>query len=216
AGRRLDRQPHRVGDRVADRDRLHPKRPELHRVADAHFAQVRLAQDAVLPELWFDEPERQACAVYRHVVEALQGERQAADVVLMAVGQHDADDLSISCLPATTGRGPQEVRDVRQDEVDAEHVLLREHEPGVHDQDLVLPLEAPHVDPDLAEAAQREVTEARGRYRRRSCSDSGTGAATGTGGGGGASIWSRYRFSWSKSCSRSATSAPLCSAAAGW
>src|SRR5207245_4474437 len=48
-----------------------------------------------------------------------------------------------------------------EDQVDAEHVLLREHQARIDDKDLVLPFERPHVDADLAEASERQVTKPR-------------------------------------------------------
>ena len=160
----------------------------------------------MLSKLRLDQAEGQASPVDGSV-QPLERERQAADVVFVAMREDDADHLALAM---------QQVGDVGEHEIDPEHVLLRKHQPRVDDQDLALPLERPHVDPDLAEAAQRNVEEAFRTYNRRSCSDSALGATTATGGGGGASSWSRYRLSWSKSCSRSATSEPLCSAAAGW
>ena len=103
-------------------------------------------------------------------------------MVLVAVGEEYAGDLLLTL---------QEIGDVRQDQVDAGHVLLRKHEPRVDDDELLLPFERPHVDADLAEAAEREIAQTLGLYSRRSCSDSGFGAATGTGGGGGTRTWSR-------------------------
>src|SRR6202171_582418 len=159
----------------------------------------------MLLQLWFDESEREARAVDRDVA-LLQRIRQAADVVFMAMREYDADQLAVAA---------QQGRDVRQDQVDAEHVLLRKHQAGVDREQLVLPLEGPHVDADLTEATQREVAQALSRQSRRSCSPSCFGGAAGTGGGGGARSFSRYALTRSKSCSRSATSETLCSAAAG-
>src|SRR6266516_1944284 len=192
-------------DRVAHSHRLDAEGDQLHGVPHSNLAQVRLAQDAMLPKLRLDESQRQPRAEHGNV-QLLQRKRQATDVVLMPVGEENPEDLA----PAV-----EQIRDVGQDQVDAEHVLLREHQPGVHDQDSVLPLERPHVDADLAETAQRKVPETRGQ-RSRSCSDSCFAGAAATGGGGGLSSWSRYRLRASKSRSRSATSEPLCSAAAGW
>ena len=203
---RVDRERDRVGNGMAHGDGFDPERAQLHRIPHPDLAQVGLAQDSVFLELRLDQAQRQARAEDRDV-QLLQGEGKAADVVLVAVGQEDSEHLAVFL---------QEVRDIGQDQVDAQHVLLGKHQPGVDDQDLLLPLERPHVDPDLAQTAEREVPEWLSGHNRRSCSDSCLGTAVGTGGGGGASSWSRYRLSWSKSCSRSATSDPLCSAAAGW
>src|SRR5712691_12975758 len=110
-------------------------------------------------------------------------------MVLVAVAEKDAQDLAAAL---------EQIRDVRQDEVDAKHVVLREHEAGVDDEHLVLPLKSPHVDADLAKAAQRQVPKPRpanrypreltpkalsswGFHNRRSCSASclGTGGDSG-------------------------------------
>ncbi len=82
---------------------------------------------------------------------------------------------------ARTGRS-REVREVGQDEVDAEVLVAREREPGVDDDALVAELEDGHVLADLAEPAERDdpkrvchgpesTDDARRRNRRRSGSD---------------------------------------------
>src|SRR5260370_37642631 len=159
----------------------------------------------MLLQLGLDEPERQPRAVNGDV-QLLQCERQAADMVLVGVTEKDPKHLAALF---------EEVRDVGQNEVDAKHVLLREHQPGVDDEHLVLPLERPHVDADLAQAAQWQIPKPRFAHKSRSCSASCLGTGGGSGGGGGASSLSRKALTRSKSCSRAATRAPLCSAAAG-
>src|ERR1700687_675220 len=204
--RRIDRQRDRVGDGVTHRHRLHPERPELHRIADPNLAQVGFAKEPMLFQLGLDETQRQPRPVDGNV-DLLQRVRQTADMVLVAVREEDPKHFTVAA---------QQVGDVGQHKVDARHVLVREHESGVDDKDLVVPLEGPHVDSDLAQAAQRDIPESRRTHSRRSCSASCFGGSTGTGGGGGASSLARYAFTRSKSCSRSAISEPLCSAAAGW
>ena len=70
----------------------------------------------------------------------------AADVVLVAVGEHDRVDL-VEAVP-----DPLEVGDHH---VDARLVLVGEEHPAVDDQQAALVLEDGHVATDLAEAAQR-------------------------------------------------------------
>src|SRR5579859_66507 len=159
----------------------------------------------MLAQLGLEQSEREAGPVNGHV-ENLQRVGQAPDVVLVAVSEEDPDDIATLF---------QQVRDVGQHEVDAEHVVLREHQARVDDEDLVLPLEGPHVDAHLAEAAERQVAESPFRHNKRNCSASCL-SGSGSGGGGGARSRSRYLRTLSKSRSRSATSDPLCSAAAGW
>ena len=73
--------------------------------------------------------------------------RHGADVVLVAVGQHDRLDVVESV---------HDGREVGQDQVDAGLVLLGEQHAAVDDQQLAVVLEDGHVATDLAEAAQRD------------------------------------------------------------
>ncbi len=52
-----------------------------------------------------------------------------------------------------------EVGDVGDDEVDAEHLLVGEHQAAVDDDDVVAVLEHVHVLADLADAAERDDAE---------------------------------------------------------
>ena len=74
-----------------------------------------------------------------------QNVRQSADVVLVRVGYEKAAHV-FAALP--------EVGDVRNDEVDAEHLLVREHEPRIDDEDVVPDLEREHVLSDFTDATQ--------------------------------------------------------------
>src|SRR5207245_1754350 len=190
----LDRERDRVGDRMADGHRLDAKGTQLHRVPHAHLAQFGLAEDAVLLQLRLDQPQREPGSVDRDV-ELLQDKRKPADVIFMPVAQEDSEHVAAAV---------EQIGDVGKDQVDSEHVLLGEHQPRVDDEDLLVPFEGPHVDADLAEAAEREVPEPRsanrgsreltpkalsswGFHNSSSCSASCFCTAEGGGGGGGAS-----------------------------
>ena len=81
-----------------------------------------------------------------------QQEGQPAGVVLVRVGEeHRLDPVGV--LP--------EVREVGEDEVDARHVGLGEHDPAVDDQDAVVDLEAEAVAPDLTEPAEEDDLDRR-------------------------------------------------------
>ena len=86
----------------------------------------------------------------RHVAQQI---RESADVVFVAVGEHDAVDPL---------RVVAQVREVGQDEVDAGHVGLGEHEAAVDDDDPALDLDAEAVAPDLAETAEEDDPSSRG------------------------------------------------------
>ena len=77
--------------------------------------------------------------------------RDAADVVLVPVGQHDGLDL-VEAVP--------DPGEVRQDHVDAGLVLLGEQHPAVDDEQPAGMLEDGHVAPDLTEPAQRDHPKA--------------------------------------------------------
>ena len=68
-------------------------------------------------------------------------------MVLVRVREDDGADVG---LPL------DEVREVRQDEVDAEVLVAREREAGVDDERAPVVLEHGHVLADLAEAAERD------------------------------------------------------------
>ena len=72
-------------------------------------------------------------------------------MVLVAVGEHDALDV-VEAVPMEL--------EVRQDQVDAGLLLLREEHPAVDDQQPAAVLEDRHVAADLAEAAERDDAQA--------------------------------------------------------
>ena len=111
------------------------------------LAQLGRAQQAVLVELRLDEAERQPRRPDLRNLHLAHQVRERADVVLVRVGEHDRPNLP----------GPvAQVREVGQDEVDAEMLVPRERKPGVDDEASPLVLEDGHVLSDLAEAAERD------------------------------------------------------------
>ena len=102
--------------------------------------------DAVLLELRLDERERQPRADEGDVLLELEQVGNRADVVLVAVREHDADHVVEPVLDRL---------EVGQDQVDAGLVLLGEQHAAVDDQQLAAVLEHGHVAADLAEAAER-------------------------------------------------------------
>ena len=106
--------------------------------------------ELVLLDLVAQQAARQRRGVDGHARELGQHVRQAADVVLVGVGDEERLDLVAALL---------EVGDVGHDEVDAEHLLVGEHQPAVDDDDVVAVLEDVHVLADLADAAERDDAE---------------------------------------------------------
>ena len=109
-----------------------------------------VAGELVLVELGARHRHRQRAAVDRRRVvhaELAQQERQAAEVVLVAV--RDDDRLDVRDAAAQVG-------EVGQDEVDAHHLGRREAQADVDEDDPVLVLDDRHVLADLAQAAERQ------------------------------------------------------------
>src|ERR1700682_3356535 len=133
-----------VGDGVGNVDVFDAEGRQVDHVSGLDLVEGCRGQQAVVFELVLDQPEGEAGPVDGHV-EAVDDEGQGADVVLVAVGQHDGLDL----------RGAvDKVADVGNDEVDPEHLLLGEHQAGVHDEDATVVLDRHHVQADLTQAAK--------------------------------------------------------------
>ena len=126
--------------------------PHLELLAGGDVLEVDVSQ-VVLVELGAGHGDRQRAAEDGDVaagVELAQHPRQRPEVILVAVGDDDGLDV-VGALA--------QVGEVRQHEVDAEHVGRREPQPGVDDDDAVLVLDDRHVLADLAQAAEREDAE---------------------------------------------------------
>ena len=120
--------------------------------------QQRVVAELVLLELVAEQASRERRGVDRDAGELRQDVRQPADVVLVRV----RDDEGLDLLAPRA-----QVLHVRHDEVDAEHLLLGEHQAAVDDDDLVVELEDREVLADLADAAERDDLEQLGRRRER-------------------------------------------------
>ena len=143
------RDPARVRDRVREVDELDPERSGVDDVAGRQHVQSRLAE-LVLVELGARHRDRQLPAVgHRDALfpQLAEHPRQCAEVVLVAVGDHDRLDV-VDALA--------QVGEVRQHQVDAQLLGGREAQAGVDDHDPVAVLDDRHVLADLADASQRE------------------------------------------------------------
>ncbi len=143
---RLEHDRGRVRDRVRHANEFDPERAEIERlVAGRDLAQLRFARKAVLVQLRLDQAEREPRRDDDRNVHLAHEIRQRADVVLVAVREHDAADHL---------RALDEIGEVREDEVDAEMLVAREREACIDDDDRALGLVGGHVLPHLAEAAE--------------------------------------------------------------
>ena len=74
---------------------------------------------------------------------------KGADVVFVPVGE---DDASYSVQPG------REVRDIRDNQVDPEHLVLRKHYPAVDDDNIVIVFDDQHVPADFTKSAKGSAT----------------------------------------------------------
>ena len=144
AERRVDRERDAIDQAVRYLDGMDGEGSDLEALAGAHFAQVGVVEQAVLVEFVFDVGKRELGAPDGDV-EFGEDPGQRADVVFMAVGEDDAADAL-----AVFG----EIRDVGDDDVDAEEFGFGEHESGVDDDDVITPADGHAVHAELAQAAQ--------------------------------------------------------------
>src|SRR5204862_2451866 len=130
------RHPHELG----------AERPQLDRSAlGVDLPQLRRAEQAVLVQLRLDQPERQPGRPDLLDANLSEQVRQRADVILVRVREHDCPDRALA---------PLQVREVRQDQIDAEMLVAREREATVDNDRVAAELIHGHVLPDLAEAAE--------------------------------------------------------------
>jgi hypothetical protein len=151
ANRRAQGDPHRVGDGVADPERDHREGPDGDLVAGLQ-AEERVVVKLVLLDLVAEQPARQDRRVDGHAGELREHVRQGPDVILVRMRDEERPDVGAALL---------QVADVGNDEIDAEHLLVGEHQAAVDDDDVVAVLEHVHVLADLAHAPQGDDAKRR-------------------------------------------------------
>ena len=121
---------------------LNLEAPGLHDLARLVRKELDLALEMMLLQLELHKPRCKTRAVDR-AVELLHGIGNAADVVLVAVCQKHAADFFLIF---------DQVCHVRDDKVDAVHVVLGESEAAVDDDDVLAVFENGHIFADLIES----------------------------------------------------------------
>src|SRR5690606_30055102 len=146
AFRRLQRDADRIRDAVVRPEEGGPDRTELDDGIAVDQVALRLVQQSGFLQLVLDQAEGQLRGVDRHV-QVLEDIRQASDVVLVSVSYQNSPYF-VSIF--------QQIRNIRDDDIDTEHFFLGEFQTGVDDHDVVAVLHDIHVLADLAQSAQRE------------------------------------------------------------
>ena len=125
---------------MGDANRFDAKWAELEAAARLDRVHAR-ADQALLVEAAARKGQRHRGTIDRHV-EAAQQMRQRADVVLMSVGQNDAENFEVTLL---------EIGEIGRQHAESERALFGEHHPGVNYDRTSGAFEHRQIEPDFAE-----------------------------------------------------------------
>src|SRR4029077_1786616 len=102
-------------------------------------------QEPGFVKAFFYQRQREPSAVNGNI-QIAKNVRQRADVVFVAVGEHDGADVRTVLL---------QVGNIRNHQVDAEEFRFREHHARVEDDDVLTETQHHHVHAKFAETAER-------------------------------------------------------------
>src|ERR1700682_2334864 len=117
----------------------------LEPFAGTNFAQVGVVEELVFVELIFDVGQRELGRPNRNIQFA-ENPRQSADVIFVAVGQDDAAHMLAIF---------EQVRNIGDDDVDAQQLGFRKHQAGINHDDVISKPDGHAVHTELAHPAQR-------------------------------------------------------------
>ena len=143
--RGADGERHGIGDTVVHVYKLDRKRAETEGRADLLGEYLRIVQQIVLLKLQLNERCGERHRVDRHI-QLLEDIRHSADMILVSVRDYDSADAGGIGL---------EIADVRQNHVNAVHILVRKAHAAVNDDYIAAELKDSHVLSYLAKSAQR-------------------------------------------------------------
>ena len=138
---------------MAHLDELHGKRADLDDILRLDHMHLDVV-DIMLRQLTAYERTGQFRSINRcrHAGEHI---RRRADVVFMSVG----DEIRTHALSVTL-----QIGDIRNHQINAEHILSREDRAAVHNDDIIAIFKRRHVLADLAKTTQRNNPQLRQEY----------------------------------------------------
>ena len=119
--------------------------PTLKRSPGRISRRIGVVEKLVFVELIFDVSQRELGRPNRNIQFA-ENPRQGADVIFVAVREHDAAHMLAIF---------EQVRNVGDDDIDAQQLGFREHQAGVDHDDVVAEADGHAVHTELAHPAQR-------------------------------------------------------------
>jgi hypothetical protein len=140
--RRVNGKGDAIDQTMCDPDGMDRECARFEMLARVHFAQISIIEQPVLVELVFNVSQRKLSAPDWYV-EFGENPRQRADMILMAVRKNDAAH-ALAIL--------REIRNVGNDNIDAQQLGFGEHQAGVDHNNVVAPTDGHAVHTELAKA----------------------------------------------------------------
>ena len=135
-----------IDEGMGDANGLNGEDAKLELATRLNLDEFDFVDQFVFIELAFDVGKGELGSIDGNF-ELAEDPRQAADVVFVAVREHDAAHLVLVF---------DEIGDVGDDDVDAEEFGFRKHEAGVDDEDVILPANGHAVHAKFAQTAERD------------------------------------------------------------
>ena len=126
-------------------DQLHLHTAQLHPVAGPYSIQLGLSKQVMLLQLAAHQANGKRGAVNRYV-KGFQKVRDRADMILMAVGNHQA--LNSFLVPLHIG-------EIRNHQIHAQHISIGEGHAAVQQEHILAALKQGNVFPDFVQASEK-------------------------------------------------------------
>ena len=123
AHRRFHAQREAFGDGMADREKAEMQIPQPHPSATVHGAQLHHVQQLVFTQLVLHQRQREAGTINAHALQLRHNPRQRADMILVPVREHDADQLFLD------GR---QGRKMRNHHIHAKMAIIGKHQAAIY------------------------------------------------------------------------------------
>ena len=129
----------RIGNRMCRTDELNAKRTECDHLSVCNNLSTYIVDISMFTKLMLDQSHRQLRCIDRHI-HLILNIWYRSDMVLMSVRNYKSLDLICVLL---------QVCDIRDNEINSEHLILRKCESTIHDNNTVLILKRGNVHSDL-------------------------------------------------------------------
>ena len=149
AGRCLYRERKCIDDRVRHMEELHRETAGTDLLLCFDRVKLGFTNQTVLFELVLDQRHREARAVHRNI-QVWKNERECADMVFVAVCEKNSFNFALVL---------EKVRDVGNDNVDAQQFLVGKHDARIHHDDRSVAPERHHVHTKFAKPAKSNYIE---------------------------------------------------------